>query len=176
MYTGMFPCSMPLRVCYLQGFQHFFQHFSPLSRFSLHRPKLCHPRLVFFQVCGGHRFGDLFECNRKVLHGHGHLQLIFGEGPDLLRAQALDSPSHRHHGGVSDEERAKRGRRVHLCMEFVPCIQDFLPSQRNRVSTVIDSKHNCVKTCQLPPRLLAQSKPVTGATFHRKNKTCTKII
>lgn len=142
---------------YLQGFQHFFQHFGALSRFCSHGPELCHPRLILFQVCGGHGFRDLFECYGKVLHGHGHLQLFFGQGPDLLRAQALDSPSHRHHGGVSDEESSKE-RQARSSMHAICTLHWRLSVLSEEQSLQGDWFKTTVWS---PPRLLEQLKPVT---------------
>ena len=65
-----------------------------------HGAELPHPGVVLGQVGGGHGLGDLLEREREVLHGDGHLQLVLGEGADLLGTQALDAPSHGHHGRV----------------------------------------------------------------------------
>mmetsp|Transcript_8571 Transcript_8571/g.14014 ORF Transcript_8571/g.14014 Transcript_8571/m.14014 type:complete len:242 (+) Transcript_8571:5150-5875(+) len=67
----------------------------------LSRSKLGHPLVIFGNVGCSNRALDLLTRFNKIFHSDWYLHILFLQVPDLLLCQALDSPPHDHHGGIS---------------------------------------------------------------------------
>lgn len=102
-----FPSGKALKVTNCPFKEH-WEYYPPTRRWrsgGSAGSELGDPLLVFLQVCGGDRFRNFLQSRLEILHGRRHVHLVSGNVTDLLRGQALDSPSHSHQRSVSAADR-----------------------------------------------------------------------